>query len=86
MKNEGLIHHRQSEVQEDGPAKMLAGVGVFVFAMTIVVWAGAAFAIIWLFNRWGFIDFYPEWWEVNIVSAVVNFIRLWDRTLFAHRP
>lgn len=85
MKNEGLIHHRQPKVKEDDAAKTLAGVGLFVFLMTIVVWAGAAFSLIWLLNRWDVIDFHPQWWELNLASAVFNFIRIWDRAMFQDR-
>lgn len=82
MKNQGLIRHRQHEVSDE---KALAGVGFFIFVLTIEIWAAAAWIFFWLINRWGDFDFRPQWWELNIASAVINFTRLWDRAMFSGR-
>lgn len=83
MKNEGLIHHRPSKVQGDEEdMKGLAGIGFFVFFTTIAVWAGGAYASLWVLNRWDVVDLQPQWWELSLISAVINFVRLWDRAMF----
>jgi hypothetical protein len=84
MKNEGLIHHRQSKVNEnDGnAARTLAGVGFFVFVLTIQIWAAAAFGSFWLLDRWDVIELQPKWYELNLASAIFNTVRLWDRAMF----
>ena len=62
--------------------KGLAGIGFFVFFTTIAVWAGGAYASLWVLNRWDVVDLQPQWWELSLISAVINFVRLWDRAMF----
>ena len=84
MKNDGLIHHRPSKVKdgEQGAARALAGIGFFVLVLTIEVWAAAAYGIFWVLNRWDVVELQPLWWELNLVSAIFNTVRLWDRAMF----
>ena len=82
MKNDGLIRHRQMKVSNEKSAggKAVAQIGIFVFLVTIQIFAGALWVLFFFGGRW-FNDFpdTPAWGELSAFSAVIVFIRVWSQ-------
>lgn len=82
MKNEGLIHHRQTELLN---SKKSTGVGFLVFLLSIQVFAAAGWVLFFLCRRWGITAIKPEWWELSLCSMVFIFLQLWMRAAVVRR-
>ena len=82
MKNEGLIHHRQTELLN---SKQSNGVGLLIFLLSIQVFAGAGWVLFFLFRRWGITEINPEWWELSLFSVIIIFLQIWTRSAFVQR-
>ncbi len=82
MKNEGLIHHRQTELIN---SKKSIGAGFIMLMLSLQVFSLGGFGLFFMFRRWGLTTVKPEWWEFNFCSGIIIFLLVWSRAVFLQR-